>query len=81
MERIEILKKLEEIFKDVFDLDVIELNDDVVADDIEEWDSLSHIQLIMGIEEEFNIELSAREVKELADVGEMVSCIQSKLKK
>lgn len=80
MERKEILHQMEEIFKDVLDLDEIELTEDTTADDIDEWDSLSHIQLIVAIEKGFGIKLTAREVKELADVGEMVSCIQSKLK-
>lgn len=80
MERKEILKKMDEIFKDVLDLEELELTEDTTADDIDEWDSLSHIQLIVAIEKGFNIKLTAREVKELADVGEMVSCIQSKLK-
>ncbi len=80
MERKEILLQMEEIFKDVLDLDEIDLTEDTTADDIDEWDSLSHIQLIVAIEKGFNIKLTAREVKELADVGEMVSCIQSKLK-
>lgn len=80
MERKEILQQLEDIFKDVLDLEEIELTEDTTADDIDEWDSLSHIQLIVAIEKGFGIKLTAREVKELADVGEMVSCIQSKLK-
>lgn len=80
MERRVILQQLEDIFKDVLDLEEIELTEDTTADDIDEWDSLSHIQLIVAIEKGFGIKLTAREVKELADVGEMVSCIQSKLK-
>lgn len=80
MERTVILKKLEEIFKDVLDLEEVELSEDTIAEDIEEWDSLSHIQLIVAIEKGFGIKFSAREVKELADVGEMISSIQSKLK-
>lgn len=80
MERSEILCRMEEIFKDVLDIEEIQLTDDTTADDIDEWDSLSHIQLIVAIEKGFNIKLTAREVRELADVGEMVSCIQSKLK-
>ena len=51
MERTEILEKLNEIFIDVMDLDDdFELNEDMSADDIEEWDSLSHIQLMNTIE-------------------------------
>jgi acyl carrier protein len=50
MERTEIFGKLNEIFNDVLDLEDVELNDATCADDIEEWDSLSHIQLIVAIE-------------------------------
>ena len=50
MERSEILKKLNEIFVDVMDLDDdFELNEDMSADDIDEWDSLSHIQLMVSV--------------------------------
>lgn len=80
MEREEILKKLEDVFKNVFDVDSLVLDDDITADDIDEWDSLSHIQLMMAIEKAFDIKFTSREMKELADVGEMVSCIKSKLK-
>lgn len=79
MEREEILKRMEVIFKDVLDLEELELTEDTTADDIDEWDSLSHIQLIVAIEKGFGIKLTAREVKELADVGEMVSCIKNKI--
>ena len=80
MEREEILKKLEDVFKNVFDVDSLVLDDDITADDIDEWDSLSHIQLMLAIEKAFDIKFTSREMKELADVGEMVSCIKSKLK-
>lgn len=80
MEREEILKKMEDIFKNVFDVDSLVLDDDITADDIDEWDSLSHIQLMLAIEKAFDIKFTSREMKELADVGEMVSCIKSKLK-
>lgn len=80
MEREEILKKLEDVFKYVFDVDSLVLDDDITADDIDEWDSLSHIQLMLAIEKAFDIKFTSREMKELADVGEMVSCIKSKLK-
>ena len=60
MERTEILEKLNEIFIDVMDLDDdFELNEDMSADDIEEWDSLSHIQLMKAIEETFGIMFTA----------------------
>ena len=55
MERQEIFEKLNEIFIDVLDLDECNLTDETSANDIEEWDSLSHIQLIVAIEKAFKI--------------------------
>ena len=60
MERTEIFKKLDEIFNDVLDPDdEITLNENSCADDIDEWDSLSHIQLVVAIEKEFGIRVSS----------------------
>ena len=53
MEKTEILVKVQDIFRDVLDNEEIVLNNDTSADDIEEWDSLSHIQLIVAIEKHF----------------------------
>lgn len=78
MSRSEIFEKLNEIFIDVLDLDEIELTDDTSADDIEEWDSLSHIQLIVSIEKTFKIKFSSKEILSWKNVGEMVDCIESK---
>ena len=59
MEKAEIFSKLHEIFLDVFDLDELELTDETSANDIEEWDSLSHIQLIVAIEKAFGIKFTS----------------------
>lgn len=80
MERTEILKKLNAIFIDVMDLDDdFELNEDMTADDIEEWDSLSHIQLMVAIEKEFGIKFTAKEVLEWDDIHDCVDSISAKL--
>jgi acyl carrier protein len=78
MERTEIFEKLNEIFCDVLDLDEIELTDSTCADDIEEWDSLSHIQLIVAIEKAYGIKFSSLEIMKWKNVGEMVDSIMSK---
>ena len=62
MERSEIFKKLSEIFIEVLDLDEVELTDETSANDIEEWDSLSHIQLIVAIEKAFGIKFTSLEI-------------------
>ena len=78
MERSEIFKRLEEIFVDVFELDGIELTDATSAEDIEEWDSLSHIQLIVAVEKAFGIKFTSREIMKWNNVGEMVDTILEK---
>ena len=76
MERKEIFSKLNEIFEDVLDLDETpELTDATSANDIEEWDSLSHIQLIVAIEKAFNIKFTSQEILKWNNVGEMVDTI------
>ena len=80
MEKAEIFSKLHEIFLDVFDLDELELTDETSANDIEEWDSLSHIQLIVAIEKAFGIKFTSLEIMKWRNVGEMVSSMEEKLK-
>lgn len=74
-----ILKELETVFKHFFKNDLIILNDETVADDIEYWDSLTHIELINTIEKQFNITFTFNEVLSFETVGEMVNCIQNHL--
>ena len=81
MEREEIFSKLNEIFEDVLDLDETpQLTDETSANDIEEWDSLSHIQLIVAIEKAFKIKFTSLEIMKWANVGEMVDSMQEKIK-
>ncbi len=79
MERTEIFKKLNEIFMDVLDLDECELTDATSANDIEEWDSLSHIQLIVAIEKTFNIKFTSLEIMKWKNVGEMVDTMEQRI--
>ncbi|MBE6259914.1 MAG: acyl carrier protein [Prevotella sp.] len=79
MERKEIFEKLNEIFIDVLDLDECELTDESSANDIEEWDSLSHIQLIVAIEKAFKIKFTSLEIMRWKNVGEMVDSISEKI--
>jgi acyl carrier protein len=75
MERNEIYDKLNEIFRDILDNDEIELQDETTANDIEEWTSLTHIQLIVEIEKAFNLRFTSEEILEWKNVGEMVDSI------
>ena len=79
MERKEIFEKLESVFCDVLDLENVELSESSCADDIEEWDSLSHIQLVVAIEKAFGIKFTSLEIMKWKNVGELVDSILSKL--
>lgn len=80
MEREEVFSKLNEIFEDVLDLDETpELTDVTTANDIEEWDSLSHIQLIVAIEKAFKLKFTSQEILKWNTVGEMVDTIITRL--
>ena len=78
MEREDIFKRLHGIFCDVLDIDDVQLHDTTSADDIDEWDSLSHIQLIVAVEKAFGIKFTAREIMKWANVGQMVDSILSR---
>ena len=79
MQEQEIYSALNEIFRDVLDEESITLLPDTTADDIEEWNSLSHIQLVSEIEKHFNIRFSSREIMMWRNVGEMVQTILSRV--
>jgi acyl carrier protein len=79
MERSEILEKLNGIFTDVLDNDDIVITDSSTANDIEEWDSLTHIQLVVAIEKSFKIKFTTYEIQTWRNVGDMVNSIQAKV--
>jgi acyl carrier protein len=74
----EVLARLTGVFRDTFDDDTIEISDATTAVDIEEWDSLAHITLILGVEREFKIKFRAAEVGSFANVGEMIGLIRQR---
>jgi acyl carrier protein len=74
----EIEIRLTEVFRDVLDRNSVILTRKTTATDIEEWDSLAHIGLLMAIEKEFNISLSLNEVEGLQNVGDMLDLIHQK---
>lgn len=79
MEKNEILEQVQDIFQDVLDNDEINIKDETTADDIDEWDSLSHIQLIVAIEKVFKIKFTSKEILSWNNVGEMIRCISGKV--
>ncbi len=79
MTREEIMDKVNEIFRDVFDDDTLVITDSTNSDDIEDWDSLEHISLIISMEKEFGLKFDIKEVNKLENVGQMVDMIKEKL--
>lgn len=67
--------RLTAIFRQVFDDDSIELFDEMTADDIDEWDSLTHITLIVAAEKEFEVRFNAAEIQRLKNVGGMIALL------
>ncbi|MFH2058473.1 MAG: acyl carrier protein [Pseudomonadota bacterium] len=73
-----IRKKLNDIFCDVFDDDDIEITEEMTAEDIDEWDSLMQVTLIVSIEKEFDIQLNAAEISQLENIGGMLSILEER---
>ena len=71
MEREEIIKRLEPIFRDVFDDENIVLSEDTKPEDIEDWDSIGHVYLLVEIEDEFGITIGER-MAQIENVREMI---------
>ena len=80
MERSELFKKVNEIFIDTLDIEEdIVLEETTKAMDVEEWDSLNHIQLVVAIEKEFKIRFTSKEIQSWNNVGEMIDSIAQKI--
>lgn len=79
MEVEEIYQRITPVFHDLFDSDDLVLSPQLTADDIEEWDSLNHVRLVVTIEEVLNIRFSTAEIAKFETVGDLVDVILSKL--
>lgn len=75
MNRNEAIKRLTEVFRDVFDDSSIVIGEHTTSADIEDWDSIEHINLISSVEEEFGLRFRMREVSGMKNVGEMLDII------
>lgn len=75
MSREEVYKRLNKVFRDILDDETIELHDETVADDVDGWDSFEHINIVVGVEEEFNFKIPMKKVVTMKNVGEMVDII------
>ena len=75
--REEVFERVTDIFRDVFDDGELVISDSTNSEDIEDWDSLEHIQLIVGMEKEFKVKFDIKTVNSLENVGQMVDLILS----
>ncbi len=79
MQNAALLEQVQEIFRDVLDDEEIVLQDISTAEDVEGWDSLTHIQLIVAIEKHFKIKFTSKEILSWKNVGELMDCLAAKL--
>lgn len=80
MTREEIFDNVNEVFRDVFDDESITVCETTTADDIEDWDSLEHINLVLAIEQKFKVKFTMGEVTGMKNVGEMADIIMERAK-
>jgi len=74
----EILEQVQEIFHDQLDDESIVLTSETTADDVDDWDSLTHIMLVVAIEKHFKVKFTSKEILSWKNVGEMMDCIIEK---
>ena len=78
MEEAPLYSKLTAIFREVFDEDELNVTPQTTADDIDGWDSLSHIRLVLAVSKAFGVKFSASEIGNLKNVGEFAALIEKK---
>ena len=79
MKREEILYDFNKIFKNIFEDDELVISFKTTANDIDDWDSLNHLQLIVSIEKHFQVRFTANEILNFHNVGEMIDSLIHKL--
>jgi acyl carrier protein len=72
------LERIQSVFRDVFDDEALVLRPEMTAADVERWDSLRHIDLIVGIELEFRVRFTTAEVTSLRNVGDLAALVEKK---
>lgn len=80
MERTEILQRVNAVFVDTLDNETIVLKEETTAGDVAEWDSLTHIQLVVAVEKAFGIRFTSREIQSWKNIGEMLDSISAKIR-
>lgn len=81
MTRAELLQRIAEYLSDVTDRDITDLTEASTADDYEEWDSISHVRLLIRIEQDLGFQFNTDEVGMVENVGELIDLIEKKLAK
>ncbi len=79
MERKEIIDKLTIVFQEVFSDDTLVLREEMTSNDVEKWDSLTHMLMISTIEEQFGVVFKLKELNKLKKVGDIISILEEKL--
>jgi acyl carrier protein len=79
MNREDVRKELIDVLENVLQLDDLKLTDDITAKDVEGWDSLSHIRIMVSLERKFKIRFSNAELEKLKSIGELIDHVNSKL--
>ncbi len=77
----EIYATLADVFRQVLEDDTIELTPETTADDVDGWDSMNHIFIVVELEKRFGVKFQAAEMEELKNVGELAKLVQQKLAK
>ena len=81
LDRASILTKITQIMRDLTEDDKLQISDATTADDVEGWDSVLHVKLIITIEDDFGVKFQTREINAPTNVGELVDLVESKQKK
>ncbi len=79
MTREEIHSRLTGVIRSFFDLPALVVDDSTTADQVEGWDSVAHVGLVVAIEKSFGVRFTTREIKSLAQVGDLVSLLEKRL--
>jgi acyl carrier protein len=77
----EMLQAVTVVFRDVLDLPDLTLSPATTAGEVEAWDSLSHVQLVVAVEKRFQVRFTAKEIQSFTCVGDMIECTSRKMVK
>tara|TARA_B110000967_G_scaffold170739_1_gene180877 strand:+ start:2129 stop:2365 length:237 start_codon:yes stop_codon:yes gene_type:complete len=78
MNRTDVFNKVQEVFREVLEDEELIIKEDYNSEDIDDWDSLTHIMLVVEIEKTFNMRFLSSEISNWKDIGAMITSIESK---